>query len=192
MIEANFSAEALEKARGMVESFAQFIEDNKDEITALQILYSRPYKSPLKFENIKELAETINKPPHHLTEDNLWAAYSALEKSKVRGAGGARIMTDLVSLVRFALQQENELVPFPEKVEANFKSWMAQQEKKFTDEQVHWLTMIKDHIAGNLSIDTEDFEYAPFSQEGGLGKVYQVFGDELNGILNELNKALAA
>lgn len=192
LIEANFSAEALEKAKGMVESFAQFIKDNKDEITALQILYSRPYKSPLKFENIKELAEAINKPPHHWTEDNLWAAYAALEKSKVRGAGGARIMTDLVSLVRFALEQENELVPFPEKVEANFKSWLAQQEKKFTDEQVHWLTMIKDHIAGNLSIDTEDFEYAPFSQEGGLGKVYQVFGDELNDILNELNKALAA
>jgi type I restriction enzyme, R subunit len=192
VIEAAFSAEALEKANGMVESFKQFIRDNKDEITALQILYSRPYKSPLKFENIKELADTINKPPHHWTEDNLWAAYAALEKSKVRGASGARIMTDLVSLVRYALEQENELVPFPEKVDANFMAWLAQQEKKFNEEQVLWLGMIKDHIAGNLSIDTEDFEYAPFSQEGGLGKVYQLFGDELNDILDELNEALAA
>ena len=192
LLGAEFSTEALEKAKGIVDSFKQFIEDNKDEITALQILYSRPYKSPLKFENIKELAETINKPPHHWTEDNLWAAYAALEKSKVRGAGGARIMTDLVSLVRFALEQENELVPFPERVEANFKSWLAQQEKEFTDEQVHWLNLIKDHIAGNLSIDTDDFEYAPFSQEGGLGKVFQLFGDDLNNILNELNKVLAA
>ena len=101
-------------------------------------------------------------------------------------------MTDLVSLVRYALEQENELVPFPEKVDANFKAWLAQQEKKFDEEQVLWLRMIKDHIAGNLSIDTEDFEYAPFSQEGGLGKVYQLFGDELNDILDELNEALAA
>ena len=192
VIEAGFSAEALEKAKGMVESFKQFIVDNKDELTALQILYSRPYKLPLKYENIKELADTINKPPHHWTEDNLWAAYAALEKSKVRGASGVRIMTDLVSLVRYALEQENELVPFPEKVDANFKAWMAQQEKKFDEEQVLWLEMIKDHIAGNLSIDTEDFEYAPFSQEGGLGKVYQLFGDELNDILDELNEALAA
>ena len=192
VIAAAFSAEALEKAKGMVESFKQFIVDNKDELTALQILYSRPYKLPLKYENIKELADTINKPPHHWTEDNLWAAYAALEKSKVRGASGVRIMTDLVSLVRYALEQENELVPFPEKVDANFKAWMAQQEKKFDEEQVLWLEMIKDHIAGNLSIDTEDFEYAPFSQEGGLGKVYQLFGDELNDILDELNEALAA
>jgi type I restriction enzyme, R subunit len=192
VIEAGFSAEALEKAKGMVESFKQFIEDNRDEITALQILYSRPYKSPLKFENIKELADAINKPPHHWTEDNLWSAYTALEKSKVRGASGARIMTDLVSLVRYALEQENELVPFPEKVDANFKAWLAQQEKEFDGEQVHWLEMIKDHIAGSLSIETDDFEYAPFSQEGGLGKVYQLFGDELSGILDELNEALAA
>ena len=85
VIEAGFSAEALEKAKGMISSFKQFIEDNKDEITALQILYSRSYKSPLKFENIKELADAINKPPHHWTEDNLWSAYATLEKSKVRG-----------------------------------------------------------------------------------------------------------
>ncbi len=51
---------------------------------------------------------------------------------------------------------------------------------------------LKRCIAGNLSIETDDFEYAPFSQEGGLGKVYQLFGDELNDILDELNEALEA
>ena len=60
---AGFSAEALEKARGMIESFEKFIQDNKDEITALQILYSRPYKERLRFEQIKELASLIEKPP---------------------------------------------------------------------------------------------------------------------------------
>jgi type I restriction enzyme R subunit len=119
-------------------------------------------------------------------------AYAALEKSKVRGASGPHILTDLVSLVRYALDQENELVPFPEKVDANFKAWLAQQEKRFTEEQKSWLCMIKDHIAGNLSIDTEDFQYAPFIQEGGIGKVYQLFGEELKTILDQLNEVLAA
>jgi len=195
VIEAEFSKEALEKAKGMIESFKKFIEENKDEITALQIIYSRPYNARLRFEDIMELADTIKKPPHHWTEDNLWMAYAALEKSRVRGAGGPHILTDLVSLVRFALEQENELVPFPEKVEANFKAWLAQQGntgKKFTQEQISWLEMIRDHIAGNLSIDTDDFEYAPFSQKGGIGKAYQLFGDELNAVLDELNERLAA
>ena len=192
IIEAGFSAEALDKAKGMIESFKKFIEENKDEITALQILYSRPYKSRLCFEDIKELADTIKKPPHHWTEDNLWMAYAALEKSKVRGASGPHILTDLVSLVRFALDQENELVPFPEKVDANFNAWLAQQEKEFTGEKLHWLEMIRDHIAGNLSIETDDFEYAPFSQAGGIGRVCQLFGEELNIMLDELNERLVA
>jgi len=192
VIEAGFSAEAMEKAKGMIESFKKFIEKNKDEITALQILYSRPYKARLRFENIKELADTIKKPPHLWTENNLWMAYAALEKSKVRGASGPHILTDLVSLVRYALDQENELVPFPEKVDTNFNAWLAQQGEKFTEEQLNWLEMIRDHIAGNLSIETDDFEYAPFSQEGGIGRVYQLFGDDLNVILDDLNKRLVA
>jgi len=195
LISAEFSAEALEKVKSMVQSFEQFLADNRDEITALQILYSRPYKSRLRFEDIKELAGMIEKPPHHFRVDNLWDAYAALEKAKVKGANGPHILTDLVSLVRFAMHQENELVPFPEKIEVNFKAWLARLEsagKKFSEEQRQWLVMIRDHIAANLGIETDDFDYAPFAQEGGLGKVHQLFGEELNIIIEQLNEALAA
>ncbi len=192
---AGFSEAALEKARGMVQSFEQFIKEHKDEITALQILFSRPYKQRLRFEQVKELAGLIERPPYFWKVDNLWNAYASLEKSKVRGASAPHILTDLVSLVRFAMHQDNELVPFPERVHANFNAWLAQQEvggKKFSSEQRQWLEMIRDHIAANLSIEADDFDYAPFAQQGGLGKVHQVFGDELGAIIEELNGALAA
>ena len=195
VIEAAFSADALERAKGVVQSFEKFIQDHRDEITALQILYNRPYKQPLRFEDIKELANTIQKPPHLWTESQLWQAYAALDKSKVKGTTAKRILTDLVSLVRFAIHQDNELVPFPERVNANFKSWLAQQEAsghKFASEQRRWLEMIRDHIAANLGIDPSDFDYAPFAQEGGLGKVHQLFGDDLNKVIEELNGTLAA
>jgi len=118
-----------------------------------------------------------------------------LNKSRVKATGGRRILTDLVSLVRFAMHQDNELVRFPGRVQVNFKAWLAQQQgagSQFTDEQRRWLEMIRDHIAANLSIETDDFDYAPFAQEGGIGKVDQLFGKALNKILNELNKTLAA
>ncbi|MDA8105878.1 MAG: DEAD/DEAH box helicase family protein [Nitrospiraceae bacterium] len=197
---SGFSAEALENAKKTVTSFEQFIKDHKDEITALQILYSRPYKARLRFEEIKALAQLIEKPPYLWKIDRLWEAYAALEKSKVKGASAPHILTDLVSLVRFAIHQDNELVPFPEKVNVNFNAWMTQQEinrrgmglPALTGEQHRWLEMIRDHIAANLSIDAGDFDYAPFAQQGGLGKVHQVFGDELNKIMEELNGVLAA
>jgi type I restriction enzyme, R subunit len=195
VIEAGFSADALARARTIVQSFEQFITQHKDEITALQVLYSKPYKQRLKFEDIKDLANAIEKPPYLWNESQLWQAYAALEKSKVKGASGKRILTDLVSLVRFATHQDNELVPFPERVNANFKAWLGEQVsrgKKFTDEQRHWLEMIRDHVAANLAVEPDDFEYAPFAQEGGLGKIHQVFGSELNNLIEELNGALAA
>jgi type I restriction enzyme R subunit len=195
VIEAGFSADALARARTIVQSFEKFIKDHKDEITALQVLYSKPYKHRLTFENIKELANAIEKPPYLWNESQLWQAYAALEKSKVKGASGKRILTDLVSLVRFATHQDNELVPFPEKVNTNFNAWLGEQEsrkKKFTDEQRHWLEMIRDHIAANLVVESDDFEYAPFAQEGGLGKVHQLFPEGLQTIIETLNVALVA
>ncbi len=195
VIEAGFSLEATARAKGIVQSFEQFIEEHKDEITALQILYSKPYKARLSFDDIKELADQIQAPPNLWTESQLWQAYAALEKTKVKGAGGRRILTDLVSLVRFAIHQDNELIPFPERVQANFNAWLASQAqsgRQFSEEQRHWLEMIRDHIAANLGIETDDFEYAPFSQQGGLGKVHQLFGRQLPEMLSSLNQTLVA
>ncbi len=203
-----FAGFSEEKAKSVVESFEQFIADNKDEITALQVLYSKPFKQRLRFADVQELAEKLIAQVEQLriyqahplgwekrVPDELWAAYQKLEAGKVRGAAANHILTDLVSLVRFAMHQENELVPFPEKVQVNFRAWVEQQQvsgRRFTDEQRKWLEMIRDHIAANLQIETDDFDYAPFAQEGGIGKVWQLFGDNLSTILDELNGVLAA
>jgi type I restriction enzyme, R subunit len=213
VIDAGFSPEALARAKGLVQSFEQFIKDHKDEITALQLLYSLPARQRvtqagkrLQFEHIKELADAIEKPPYLWNESQLWNAYAALEKSKVKGASAKRILTDLVSLVRFAIHQDNELIPFPERVNTNFKAWLATQQQspvrpepveggratRFTPEQLRWLEMIRDHIAANLSIAPDDFEYAPFTQVGGLGRAHQLFGGNLSPMLRELNESLAA
>jgi type I restriction enzyme R subunit len=195
VIEARFSEAARDRAAGIVHSFEAFIAQHKDEITALQILYSRPVRASLSFEDVKALADALHAPPHLLDESTLWQAYAALDKSKVKGASRQRILTDLVSLVRFAMQQDNELVPYPERVARNFQAWMAQQQaagKAFTPEQQRWLTMIRDHVAANLGVTLEDFEYAPFSQQGGLGKVHQLIGTELDKVIEELNRELVA
>ena len=195
VIEAGFSEAARERAKGLVQSFEAFIAQHKDEITALQILYSRPVRAPLSFDDIKALADALHAPPHLLDEGALWQAYAALDKNKVKGAGRQRILTDLVSLVRFAMQQDNELVPYPERVAANYKAWLAQQAsagKAFTPEQLRWLEMIRDHVAANLGVTVEDFDFAPFSQQGGLGKVHQLFGAELPLVIEAMNRELVA
>jgi len=195
VLKAGFSETARDRAQGIVQSFEAFIAQHRDEITALQILYNRPTKAPLKFDDLKAFADTLQAPPNLWTESELWQAYAALDKNKVKGGSRQRILTDLVSLVRYAMHQENELVPYPERVAANFKAWMVQQQsagKAFTDEQRWWLEKMAEHIASNLGIETEDFGYAPFHQHGGLGRVHQLFGAELPKVIGELNRELAA
>jgi type I restriction enzyme R subunit len=195
VMEAGFSEEALKRARGLVQSFEEFIREHKDEITALQILYSRPYNVRLRYEDIKELAEQIKRPSYLMEVGRLWNAYATLEKSKVQGAGARRLLTDIVSLIRFALHQEAELKPFSEKVQERFSDWLRQQQtagKEFSEEQRRWLEMIRDHVAASLSIEAQDFNYMPFEKEGGLGKVHQLFGEDLWPLMKELNEVLAA
>ena len=72
---------------------------------------------------------------------------------------------------------------------------MAQQQasgKAFSDEQRWWLEKMAEHIASNLGIEIEDFGYAPFDQRGGLGRVHQLFGAELQEVMASLNEGLAA
>ncbi len=192
LLHAGFSVAASERAKGLVQSFEAFIAQHKDEITALQILYNRPSRAPLSYKDIKALADALHAPPHLLDESQLWQAYAALNKTKVKGTSQRRLLTDLVSLVRFAMQQDNELVPYPERVQSNYKAWLAQQHQNFTPEQLHWLEMIRDHIAANLGIEPDDFEYAPFNSEGGLGKVHQLFGAELTQVIEAMNRELVA
>jgi type I restriction enzyme R subunit len=195
VLEVGYSESAKEKAKGLVASFEEFIKKHKDEITALQVLYSQPYTRRLKFSDIKALAEAIKAPPRSWTPEMLWRAYEALDKSKVKGASGPRLLTDIVSLVRFALHQEDRLVPFAERVDRRFQNWVAQQEnrgRRFTDEQRQWLTLIKDHIASSFRIERDDFDDVPFNQKGGLGKVHKVFGDQFDEMLDELNEVLVA
>ncbi len=191
---AEFAVDARARAAETVESFRSFLDEHKDEITALQVLFSRPYAKRLTYRDIKELAEAIGKPPHRWTPERLWEAYETLDASKVRGSAGT-VLTNIVSLVRFTLGEEDELAPYPEQVAGRFEAWRLQQEeagRTFTDEQLEWLGLIRDHLAASLSIEPRELLDPPFSQRGGLGRARELFGQDLDTLLSELTEAIAA
>jgi type I restriction enzyme R subunit len=190
-----FDGAAKERASSLLKSFRDYIDQHKAEITALQILYSRPYKQRLTETMLKELETKLRDNHAGWTEDNLWAACAAANPGKVKGRSQAGRFADLVSLVRFSLEQQPVLRPFAESVEERFNEWLMDKTKagpKFSPDQLAWLNLIRDHIATSLSIEPDDFDYAPFSQRGGLGKAHQLFGEQLPKLLNELNEVLAA
>ena len=117
-----------------------------------------------------------------------------LEPERVKGRGG-NALVDLVAIVKHAIRPEDQLVPVADQVEASYHEWLVEKEntgQTFTAIQRKWLDAIKDHIASSLRIERDDFEDVPFNQWGGLGGVYQAFGEGLDPLLDELNERLAA
>lgn len=187
VLSAGFDTTARDKARGTVESFREFIENNKDEITALSMLYNQPYgQRQFTYQQIKQLANALSRPPRNLTPQKLWDAYAQLEADKVRGVGVQKLLTDIISLVRFAMGEAEVLEPFAVSVEEKFQQWLGG--KEFSSVQVVWLEKIKEHIVTSVRIEAEDLQDMP--QEAFQG--YQLFGNDLMGILDELNQVLAA
>jgi type I restriction enzyme R subunit len=194
LLEAGYDQAAKDRARATVTDFEQYLTDHKEELDALQFFFNLPYAQRPDYEALKELANAISRPPRNWTPERLWQAYETLDRSKVKGGGG-KLLTDLVSLVRFALHQQDELAPFAMSVDERYEHWLQQQKqagREFTPKQLEWLGAIKEHIATSLSISRDDFDLEPFVGKGGLGAAWDLFGDKLDEILTELNEALAA
>ena len=184
-----------DQARTTVASFRAYLEQHKDEITALQLIYSRPYaQRALTYRQVKDLAEQLRLADQSWTTESLWMAYAQVEQDRVRGVGAQRVLADLVSLVRHAVQLDDELVPYPERVARRYAEWMADQEaqgRTFTPEQRWWLDGIARHIGVNLAISPDDLSAPPFFDRGGLFGAARVLGPNVRRVLEEMNEALA-
>ena len=196
LLDFGHSEAAVESARSKLDDFQRFIEENKDEIEALRILYSQPYRAGLRYRHVKELRDALRNPPVSLHDpaNRLWRLYEALEPEKVTGRGG-NALVDLVAIVRHAIEPDDALVPVAEQVEARYQAWLEEKARggqEFTAEQRRWLDAIKNHIASSLAIERRDFDDVPFNQWGGLGGAWRAFGEDLDGVLAELNERLAA
>ena len=190
---AGYSTQKKVDAETVIKSFHDFIEENKDEITALGIVYDQKYKDrPMVIRQLKVLYEKMKQKS--LTVERLWDAYAFRNMPNVR-KGTVAQLTGLVCMIRFEMGLSDKLEPFSDKVNYNFMQWTLCRNAgpvHFTDEQMEWLRLIKDHISSSLSIQPEDLDLSPFDRKGGLGRFYDVFGDEYESILQEMNLELVA
>lgn len=190
---AGYDTDKQANADRILQTFHEFIEENKDEILALRIIYDQRYKDrPMAISQLKALYEKLK--DQNITIDRLWDCYAIKKPEKVKRSTVAQL-TDLISIIRFEMGYADNLAPFADKVNYNFMQWTLRRNAgnvHFTEEQMEWLRLIKDHIAVSLSIEPEDLDLSPFDRKGGLGKFYDVFGEEYEAVLQEMNIELVA
>ncbi len=191
---AGWAARTRDKDEEIIQEFKQFIELHKDEITALKIYYNIPFQQrKITYGLIKELLDTLKLKKPHLMPLRIWQAYQHIDQ--VNGKNPVNDLTAIVALVRRVVGIDTKLTDYGYTVDKNFKDWLFKKQAgalKFTEEQMLWLRLIKEHIVDSFSIERTDFDLAPFDAKGGIGKMYQLFGKQTDDLIQELNAVLAA
>jgi type I restriction enzyme R subunit len=177
-----------------ITNFTNWIETHKDEITALQIFYGQPYRRrELTYGMIKDLYEKIKMEQPLIAPSHVWRAYEQL--GQANGSAKNELIA-LVSLIRKVSGIDSIVTAYDKTVDKNFQAWVFKKQAgtttKFTEEQMNWLRMIKDYVAGSFHVEKDDFELDPFNKNGGLGRMWQLFGEKTDEIIDELNEVLAA
>ena len=183
-----------DKCREVINNWKQYLEDNKNEITLIQVLYSQPKGAKITFKELRELADRIAAPPRSWTIDLIWNAYQALEVDNVKRAD-KHTATDLITLIRYTLEVDHELVTYAETVEDRYTNWLAQQAQKgvhFTEGQRWWLDRIKDTIIQSAHMNVDDLSLAPFTERGGIDGAGRDLGAKAQSLIDDLNRTLAA
>lgn len=193
VIHVGWDKDNTNKANEIITSFSEWMLEHKDELMALQIFYNQPFRRrELTYSMIKEVLEKLQNDKPSLAPLNVWRAYEALEQCN----GSPRNeLTAIVSLIRKISGLDSTLTSYDKIVDKNFQDWVFKKQAgatKFNEEQMQWLRMIKDYVVNSFHIDKDDFDLNPFNAQGGLGKMWQLFGDQTEEIINELNEALAA
>lgn len=198
LLNLGWDKDNTEKAQTLIQDFTAWIETHKDEITALQIFYSQPYRRrELTYKMIREVHELLKTEKPLLAPLHVWRAYEQLGASAGSAPNGSpkNELIALVSLIRKVSGIDASLTAFDKTVDKNFQEWVFRKQAgtlKFTEEQMQWLRMIKDYVANSFHIDQDDFDLSPFIANGGLSKMWNLFGEQTDEIINELNEALAA
>ena len=182
-----------DSALEIVESWKKYLEDNRDEITALQVLDEfKTHRVP--FKALDDLARQIERSPQRWTTEKLWAAYEQLEGAKVRPNPHTRA-TDLVSLLRYALDLDDELVPYEDVVQERYESWLAQQAQAgatFSETERWWLDRMRDFVVTSAGITVDALDAEPFTQRGGVDGALRDLGANAGNLLESLDKELTA
>lgn len=191
---ADWDKDSTDKANEIITEFQAYIEKHKDEITALKIFYNEPHRRrELTSKMVKELLSHIKANKPCLAPSVVWQAFRQLEETNPQSPKSEIIA--LVSILRRLTGLDSKLTGYDLTIDKNFQKWVFAKQAgslKYTAEQMEWLRMIKEHIATSLHVEIDDLDYTPFDAQGGRGKMWQLFGEEMNNIIDELNEALAA
>ena len=195
VVSDGWAGDVTQNAQTIAADFEGWLTEHRDRIEALTIYFTQPARrSQVTYQMVKDLLATLRADRPRLAPAHVWRAYAHLDD--YRGEAPVSELTQLVALIRRVAGLDDKLIPNEDRVRRNFQNWVLRRHsgagEKFTDAQMDWLRMIRDHVAMSIRIEAEDLDFAPFDAHGGLGRMYALFGAGFVDVMDEMNEALSA
>jgi type I restriction enzyme R subunit len=194
LLRAEWDADARERSESFVADFETFCREHQDQLDALTVFYQQPQRrQQVTLAQIKDVLAALKQHAPRLAPLRVWEAYARLDEVP-ENAKPLTELTALVALVRRACGIDDKLTPFDATVRRNYRDWILRKNagQPFTETQSAFLQLIRDHIMTSLRFERDDLDFAPFDAQGGLGKMHQLFGDQMDELIEEINGELVA
>ena len=150
---SGFDASAVEKAQTKVKDFRAWIADHKDELTALQVLYSGTKPLKLSLKDLRQLRDALATPPLAASPTQLWRAFQAVESDE--GQGPRRHAARRPRHPRAPRAHARLARSCPTRTKCGRVTTRGSRRrdaaKSFTPEQREWLDRMAEHIATSAS-----------------------------------------
>jgi type I restriction enzyme R subunit len=195
LIQAGWDKDARQNAEALAKDFSDWLLANKDQLVALTIFFDQPFRRrELTFSMLEAVMARLRADAPRIAPLRVWEAYRQLDNYK--GKQPINELVALVSLIRRSCGIDPNLAAFDDIVRRNFQDWIMARHagagEKFNEPQMTWLQMIRDHVITSFHIERDDLDMAPFDSAGGLGKMFLLFGDQMDPLIAELNVVLVA
>ena len=195
LLRTEWAGDVAGNAKKIAQEFEEYLKENRDEIEALAIYFTQPARrAAVTYVMLKTVLAKLKEDRPRLAPLYVWRAYAHLDDYK--GGNPTGELTALVALIRRVCGLDETLTRHSDRVRRNFQDWILRRHagagEKFSEEQMAWLRMIRDHLATSIAIERDDLELAPFASRGGLGRMHALFGERMDDVMTEVSEALAA
>ena len=149
---AGFSKETAKK---YIENFEKYLEDNKDDIEALRIIYNSEDKV-ITHDMLLELRDRLLSESRQYGVYQIWKNYKLLDEQGnvevLDGKANVNALTNLIQIVRYAYKKNQKLTSLINGYASRFSLYCGQNQRILTEEQKDIMQQIAEYIINDGAI----------------------------------------
>lgn len=151
---------SIEEAQETTQAFEKYIEEHKDEIEALRIIYNNEGE-PLTYATLKDLENKLKTENNKFNPHLLWNTYSIIKPDAVKKFSTLeekQAITNIIQLVRFAYHRINTLETLSSSAVQYFNLWCGQIHRNITEQQANLIKQVVAYIVSNGTCTINDIK----------------------------------